>query len=296
MVVIIMKNMGEKEGRKLKLLSGLREEKVLRFINKKGVGLEIGPSHCPIASKRAGFNIEIIDHLTASELREKYRDHLVNIDNIEEVDYVWRGQPLDELIGKQGIYDYIIASHVIEHVPDLISFLQQCERLLNLDGVLSLAIPDKRYCFDYFRWPSSTGDVLQSYTEHRIIHTPGTIFDHFSNAVKIDEMSFMHTLNDAKLDWECALQSEEYVDVHNWRFTPSSFRIILHDLQVLNLTELAEMGGSETTGCEFFITLGKNNKNIIKYNRIELAKSMIKEMTEMNSEWLKLHYMRGLEY
>jgi len=45
MVVIIMKNMGEKEGRKLKLLSGLREEKVLRFINKKGVGLEIGTSH-----------------------------------------------------------------------------------------------------------------------------------------------------------------------------------------------------------------------------------------------------------
>ena len=65
------------------------------------------------------------------------------------------------MIGKTGCYDWIIASHVIEHVPNFISYLQQCEAMLKPDGILSFIIPDKRYCFDYFSSSSSTGDVLE---------------------------------------------------------------------------------------------------------------------------------------
>lgn len=88
---------GKGEGRMLKRSFGRtsREEKMFHSLNKKGLGLEIGPIHNPIAPKRAGFNVEILDHATADELREKYRGHPVNIDNIEEVDFVWRGEPLD---------------------------------------------------------------------------------------------------------------------------------------------------------------------------------------------------------
>ena len=73
----------------------------------------------------------------------KYIGSGVNVANIEEVDFVWRGEPLSQLIGRKGCYDWIIASHVIEHSPDLISFLGQCEMLLKDDGVLSLIVPDK---------------------------------------------------------------------------------------------------------------------------------------------------------
>ena len=162
-----------------------RIDKALHMIDRKGFGLEIGPSLNPVAPKKAGFNVEILDHATAEELRMKYQHLPARIDNIDAVDYVWKGEPLDELIGAQGRYDYIIASHVIEHVPDLVSFFSQCTTLLKPDGVLSLVIPDKRYCFDYFRWPSSTGDLLQAFTEKRIRHNPGTVFDHVSNRVKM---------------------------------------------------------------------------------------------------------------
>ena len=113
---------GESEGRMLKRLFGKasREEIVFHLLDKKGLGLEIGPSHNPIASKKNGFNVHILDHASATELRNKYQGHGVNLDNIEEVDFVWHGEALQGLIGKTGCYDWIIASHVIEHVPDLV--------------------------------------------------------------------------------------------------------------------------------------------------------------------------------
>jgi SAM-dependent methyltransferase len=171
---------GEVEGRMLNRSFGRssREEKVFHLLDKKGVGLEIGPSHNPIAPKAKGFNVHILDHASAAELRNKYQGHGVNLDNIEEVDFVWHGEPLQELIGKTGCYDWIIASHVIEHVPNFISYLQQCEALLKPAGILSLVIPDKRYCFDYFSSCSSTGNVLDAYAEKRVRPSHGQIFDH----------------------------------------------------------------------------------------------------------------------
>jgi SAM-dependent methyltransferase len=155
-----------------------REDKALYALNKKGAGLEIGPSHHPIAPKSRGFNVHILDHASAEELRAKYKGHGVNLDNVENVDFVWSGQSLPDLIGRTACYDWIIASHVIEHVPDLGSFLQQCEALLKTDGVLSLVIPDKRYCFDYFSPPSTTGSVLDAWAEKRIRPSAGLMWLH----------------------------------------------------------------------------------------------------------------------
>ncbi|MBI5937514.1 MAG: methyltransferase domain-containing protein [Betaproteobacteria bacterium] len=265
-------------------------EKALHRVDTKGRGLEIGPSHNPIAPKAKGFNIDILDHASQDALRQKYRDHGVNIDAIEEVDFIWRGEPLDELVGTPEAYDYIIASHVIEHTPDLVSFLQQCSRLLKPSGVLSLVIPDKRYCFDYFRWPSSTGDVLQAHFERRKWHPPGTVFDHVSLAAKLDgniawspgmkgELAFVHSLPAAAAAWQEAIDSDDFIDVHQWRFTPSSFRLLLMDLVSLELVDLTEVCGFETSGCEFHITL-ERGAGVPNYDRLQLAQAILRELAD----------------
>ncbi|EKD97304.1 MAG: methyltransferase type 11, partial [uncultured bacterium] len=219
---------GEREGRMLRRLFGRtsREEKAFHLLDKKGLGLEIGPSHNPIAPKKKGFNVHILDHASAAELRNKYHGHGINLDNIEEVDFVWHGEPLQELIGKTGCYDWIIASHVIEHVPDFISYLQQCEALLKPDGILSLVIPDKRYCFDYFSSSSATGNVLDAYAEKRVRPSHGQVFDHFANASKrkgniawsSDERGgadqLAHTFTDAQVHWARSVSTTDYIDVH----------------------------------------------------------------------------------
>jgi predicted SAM-dependent methyltransferase len=273
---------GEREGRILKQLFGItsREDKVFHLLDKTGLGLEIGPSHNPIAPKKKGFNVHILDHASAVELRDKYQDHGINLNNIEEVDFVWHGEPLQELIGKTSCYDWIIASHVIEHVPDLISYLQQCEALLKPDGVLSLVIPDKRYCFDYFSSSSSTGNLLDAYAEKRVRPSHGQIFDHTANASKRngsiawsddglgggDEL--VHTFVEAKTHWEKSISMKDYIDVHCWRFTPASFRLLISDLQGLGLIGLNIKEEFDTTGCEFYVSLDRNSNAPMKLDRL----------------------------
>ncbi len=240
---------GKGENRKLDLNGKMsREDKALFQLDKNGIGLEIGPSHNPIAPKKKGFNVHILDHLNAKELRKKYEAHDVNIENIEEVDFVWSGETLPELTGARSYYDWIIASHVIEHVPDLVSFLQQCAELLKPDGKLSLIIPDKRYCFDYFNPPSTTGEILDAFEAKRTRPSVGKVFDHVANACKrggniawddetIGELELIHTNDMAQSLWQQAQNSKDYIDVHCWRFIPESFQLILADLNILGLID-----------------------------------------------------------
>jgi SAM-dependent methyltransferase len=243
-----------------------RNEKVMFAVDSKGLGLEIGPSFNPVAPKRAGYNVDILDHLDTAGLRAKYPG--LKPENIEEVDFVWKGQPLTELIGKTGVYDWIVASHVVEHIPDLISFLQQCAQLLTATGRLSLVVPDKRYCFDVFSPESSTGQLLDAYHAKRKRASPGQIFDYYANSANKGgtlawapdadgEFLLWHSDDNTKDMWHQAQTSDEYVDVHNWRFTPHSFRIFIGDLEMLGLLPLGIVQEFGTVGCEFFVTLGK---------------------------------------
>jgi len=279
---------GKFEGRQPDGLSP-RERAVFHLIDKQGFGLEIGPSHNPIASKKKGYKVQILDHCTADELRAKYQGHGLNLDNIEEVDFVWQGQPLPELIGKTQCYDWIIASHVVEHIPDLISFLRQCEQLLKPNGVLSLVVPDKRYCFDYFQPLSTTGMLIDAYTQNRKRPSAGQVFDHFANAATANGAiawspdyrgggadALIHTDQQAESQWHQANTTDEYIDVHCWRFTPESFALILSDINRLGLVGLGIQAQFPTSGCEFYVSLGSvgNTQPLPNSDRIEHLKNL----------------------
>ena len=70
-------------------------------------------------------------------------------------------------------------------------------------------------------------------------------------------MALLHTFDEAVERYEAAMQSDDYIDVHNWRFTPASFRLIVHDLNCLGLTRLREMEPVEPEGMEFLVVLDK---------------------------------------
>ena len=174
-----------------------RFKKIFHTLDPNGFGLEIGPSYNPVAPKKQGFKVEIIDHLNRNGLIKKYeddrrhknRDRQSNeqyeelISNIEEVDFIWRGESYEELTGKQNHYDWIIASHVIEHTTDLIAFINDCDSILKSDGVLSLVIPDKRYCFDKFRALTGISEVIDTHLQNKKTHSPGVVADYYLNVV-----------------------------------------------------------------------------------------------------------------
>jgi hypothetical protein len=69
--------------------------------------------------------------------------------------------------------------------------------------------------------------------------------------------------------------SGEYVDVHCWQFTPSTFRLLVADLVDLGHVKLHEASFHDTTDHEFFISMRKGRGPSI--DRLSLLRSSIQE-------------------
>jgi hypothetical protein len=263
-------------------------EKLKSLIDVAGVGLEIGPSFDPVVAKRDGHQVEVLDHLSAADLRRKYQDAPnVDLSRIEDVDYVSDGGSILELIGKRGYYDYIVASHVIEHTVDLLGFLSDCQQLLKPSGVLALAIPDTRFSFDCLRPVSSTGQVLQAHLDKGKRHGVGKVFDELAHNCLRDgaiawasgsngPLTFFRPLSQAKAIMELYQQGDMFLDIHAWQFTPSSFRLIVGDLFALELIELREQFFEDSNEREFFVAMSQQADGC-QVSRIELAQRTILE-------------------
>jgi SAM-dependent methyltransferase len=233
--------------------------------------IEIGPSYSPIVPKADGWQTTVIDHATQAEILAKYQGMGVEtVDRIEEVDYVWKGEPLTTLIpeARHGTFDGLVASHVGEHLPDLIAFLQSAATLIKPDGVMALALPDKRVCFDFFQPLTTTGDLVAAHAEGRTRHARRTFFNQAAYfATRDSEIGWAHAgpgefrlpnpLSLAQLACDEADESptSEYRDSHAWAFTPKSFELLILELNLLGHVKWAIREIQPALGVEFYIWL-----------------------------------------
>jgi SAM-dependent methyltransferase len=195
-------------------------------------GLEIGPLDKPVVPKRAGREIYYADYADRETLRAKSAtDPSVDVEAIPHIDYLIADLP----VKLDRTFDYIIASHVIEHTPDLIGWLRTLLGWLAPGGRVILAVPDKRYCFDYLRAPSTVGALIEAYLEGR--RRPGfsAVYDAMSMAANLDlarawrEDPYRGPSNPifspevAFATAKRVAESDEHIDCHCWVFTHSSF-------------------------------------------------------------------------
>jgi hypothetical protein len=271
--------------------------------------IEIGPSFNPVAPKAEGWNSFSIDHTTREGLIEKYKgEGSVDVSKIEDVNFVWNGGPLSDCVPADlhGSFDIFIASHVIEHTPDLIAFLDAAKTLLGPGGIVALAVPDKRYCFDYFQPLTTTGQVLEAHAARRSRHIASMAFDYIANSVKSDgivawgqhpsnniEYPEWANLRGAKDLFLSALSSSDYIDIHTWRFVPASFELLFLDLARLGETDWRIDHISPAMGCEFMTRLRRGGKEYAaslseeEFNtqRLALQKRVLLE-TYVQIDWL----------
>ncbi len=246
-----------------------RNEKLLHCINVVNqVGAEIGPLDRPVVTRQMG-QIRYVDHDTTEGLRIKYADPANHVDTskIVDVDYIWGEKSLVALLQAEAPIDYVIASHVIEHVPDFIGWLNEVKNILKPGGILSLAIPDKRRCFDYHRQLTKTADVIEAYLRSNKTPSPRQIFDHLSSAVtfrgniawdgSVDttELVHCHSNVEAWVTAKSSFATGDYYDVYCSVFTPVSFFKLLSELTALALVKFEVAQFYPTEGCEFFVSL-----------------------------------------
>ncbi len=227
--------------------------------------LEVGPAHNAILPKRDGYDTKIVDYLDRSGLVEKYREFpQYSPDDIEDVDYVLpAGASMSDVIDER--FQLVLASHVLEHTISMVHFLNDCGRLLAPGGVVTLVVPDHRYCFDRFRERSSIARVIDTALAPPPVHTVGTLTDYALNAVKHrgntswsrghrGKYTFRHDMEEVK-EHAVRAAGPDYIDVHNWVFSPNHLRLLLNDLDLLGYLTLRETAFQDTIGHEFFLTL-----------------------------------------
>jgi hypothetical protein len=163
----------------------------------------------------------------------------------------------------------VVASHVIEHVPDLIGWLKETHAVLKPGGILTLAIPDKRYCFDYFRPPTQPADVVDAYLRNQRKPGPRQVFEFYSSTAfwqghyawgqdpHFRPEDVVRVRSDAEA-WQITSQivaSDAYHDVHCWVFTPNSFSVLVKTLIQINLFDFKVLRFYPPEGCEFYVIL-----------------------------------------
>ena len=211
-------------------------------------GFEVGALMTPFLPK-AGNDVTYVDRLSTEDLRAYFAaDPEVDANRIVEVDVVIaEGSSLAEAMRGRGPFDYAIASHVIEHVPDLAGWLSEVANLIRVGGQLVLLVPDKRYTFDYLRDVSSTADVVDAFVQGRKKPSPGRVFDHFSLGATVDpaaawagdvDPGALERYGSMAAAMDLGLRShreDRYVDTHCWVVTPHRFLGILGDLAELGI-------------------------------------------------------------
>jgi SAM-dependent methyltransferase len=239
----------------------------LRFINPRGLrGLEVGAFDLSMIDPEEAL-VKFADYSTTEELKIRAAANLQHSANfVVDVDYVirdvgWTAIPDD--------FDWICASHVIEHVPNLIGWLQTLAAKLNENGVLFLVIPDRRYTFDIHRPETSLGKILFDYYFDRRTARTEDIFDAMYYADVVDPVSAWSGAirpgeRNTPVDIHNVLQRtfasvHAYIDVHCNVFTVDSWRRILDSIVTLQLIpfDIEEIGDVEHNDIDFHCVLRK---------------------------------------
>lgn len=232
-----------------------RREKLLGGIDLRlACGLEIGALCWPVLTRK-DCDIRYLDHLSTESLKRKYAaDPQVDVGRIVAVDYVCDGITLAEALGAENRFDFVVASHVIEHVPDVIGWLNGIRNALKPGGRLCLAIPDMRRTFDRFRQPTGVAALIEDHLLRRTRPSPRAVFDHIGHHAAM-AAGWTYPLAEAFGLARDAL--EHYHDVHCLAASPESFLHLLDDLFRLDLLayRIAALHGTEAGENEFFVQL-----------------------------------------
>jgi SAM-dependent methyltransferase len=255
-----------------------RRVAIMQGLEKAYKGVEVAPWFSPLAPKREGYDCLVLDVFDTPTLlaRAKADPNIPadSVPNIASVDFVGNAIDIAELVEAShtlGSFDYVVSSHNFEHLPDPIRFLQGCQKILKVGGIVSMAIPDKRACFDYFRQHTMLDAWLEAYLQRHRKPTPRQIFSHYAYGARkttgslqigttLDSPMEIETNGDLIARYQSfvaqtADTSDEYHDAHCWCLTPRSLELLLIECRQLGLLHFKIIDISGPAGCEFFIRL-----------------------------------------
>lgn len=213
-------------------------------------GIEIGALNNPIVRPEEG-QIEFVDYGPTHVLKAQHAHLPERAAGIVDVTHVWTGSgSLAAIVGGAERFDYAIASHVIEHVPNVLGWFRGIYEVLKPGAVFNLAVPDRRYTFDVARHESTIGELVEAdflnYTAPSVRQMfdscalmvaidPGAIWSDPVDLEKLPPFMGDIALPLALAQAKAIMTEGRYYDSHCWVFTPKSLAALLHGATVLGL-------------------------------------------------------------
>ncbi len=126
-----------------------------------GSGLEVGPGESPFPLTSGAARVTYLDRWGVRDIRrlfaeidrERFSDPDLQVDlNVDRLSAL-----ADES------QDFVIASHVLEHLVEPLGQLQDIYRVLKPGGTLLLLLPDRRRTFDRTRPPTSLAHLIDEH-------------------------------------------------------------------------------------------------------------------------------------
>jgi SAM-dependent methyltransferase len=126
-----------------------------------GTGLELGALHNPYPVELSAVRTRYVDRWTPAEARELFpelaRADFTDVDHIADLN-------VDRLsaIPDQS-QDFVVASHVLEHVANPLALLVDMHRVLRPGGTALVMLPDMRRMSDFRRPPTTVAHLVDEY-------------------------------------------------------------------------------------------------------------------------------------
>jgi hypothetical protein len=189
-----------------------------------------------VVDKRV-FDVFYVDYCDNDEIRRKaYANPGFKGRPLPRIDAVWApGKRLSECVGDRR-FGYAVASHVVEHVPNPVGWLEQILECLESGGRLALVVPDKRRTMDYYRPHTTFAQVVGWSIEAPVRPTATQIVDFlsqsFDGSTEADFTPPMPPFRQARRHYtdaqaiqfaQYACREKAYLDTHCTVWTPEGF-------------------------------------------------------------------------
>ncbi|WP_347341156.1 methyltransferase domain-containing protein [Sphingomonas sp. TREG-RG-20F-R18-01] len=246
-------------------------ESLAQLVNMQGYGLEVSPYFQPVLGKDA-YNVRYTDCIDNETIVQKASQNPgLNGAVVPKIDFVWQpGKTLKQCMNDHESFDFVIASHVMEHVPNTLGWLNEILETLKVGGRVALFLPNRKFNNDFHRKDTDFAQLLQWWIEQPIVPTVGQVLDFMSNSLSITAEDIVdwtkpedvvrlkpHYSRSDIISTGVALYNDSpYIDAHCTVWTPESFRSVFREVESAGLIGAKVIDVVDDT-VEFLVVLEK---------------------------------------